>query len=67
MPTSSCMILCYNNTMKKLIRKIQRVFGKNHRDNRDRKNLQKSVEVGVDRAVKEYKATFEKLAEYDRS
>ena len=53
--------------MKKLIHKIQQKFGKKSKDDRDRKSLQKSVDIGVDRAVKEYKDTFEKLAEYDRS
>ena len=53
--------------MKKLIRKIQHIFGKNRRDDRDRQDIQKNAKRGLDRAIKEYKTTFEKLAEYDRS
>lgn len=34
---------------------------------KDRKALEEKVEAGTDRAIKEYKEVFEKLAEYDKS
>lgn len=33
----------------------------------DRKALEKKVEKGTDRAIKDYRGAFEKLAEYDRT
>ena len=33
---------------------------------RERKQLERRVAVGTERAIKEYRATFEKLKEYDK-
>lgn len=33
----------------------------------ERKELEQQVEKGVEKAVKEYRGAFEKLAEYDRT
>ena len=52
------------NSMKKYIKKLQEI---GFSSKRNRKNLEKKVVEGADKAVKEYKHVFERLAQYDRA
>jgi hypothetical protein len=54
--------------MKKLVKKLKIFIGKESiQKSPSRAELQKRVETGTERAVKEYGYVFKKLAEFDRS
>lgn len=55
--------------MIKIFKKIflSSSFSKSVKKDRDRRWLEVRVEKGANKAIKEYRQVFEKLAEYDRS
>ena len=67
--TNPCTASGQNGTILGMKKLIQKIFGKNKKGSKQmsRIELEKRVEQGTERAIKEYGYVFKKLAEFDRT